>query len=140
MHNISVKDLKVKTGSTNQVSPTNTTTASLYSASSQSYQNKGCWPSQWSGGCGKWDAVVILKDRNKRDSVPLIIGMTHCTRWAARECWRAAVYPAINELARASTNSVLLLHTLSPLPGHGDSQARSTSMPTRKTLQVQQYQ
>lgn len=35
----------------------------------------------------------------------------------------------LSRLARTGTNSKLLLHTLSPLPGHEHSQARSTGMP-----------
>lgn len=37
-----------------------------------------------------------------------------------------------NKMARAGTNSKLLLHTLSPLPGHEYSQAGSTGMPNGK--------
>lgn len=35
----------------------------------------------------------------------------------------------LSRLARTGTNSKLLLHTLSPLPGHEHSQARSMGMP-----------
>lgn len=109
----------MKTGSTNQVSATNTNTASLYSAPSQSYQNKGCWPGYhpsqsaewwvWEMGCCSNPEKTEIKEKR--------LSATHywhdtSYKVRSRECWRTAVYPAINELARASTNSVLFLHTV----------------------------
>lgn len=63
--------IKVKTGSTNQVSATNTNTASLYSAPSQSYQNKGCWPGYHPSQSAEWwvweMGCCSNPERNKRE-------------------------------------------------------------------------
>lgn len=101
------------------------------------YQSRGCWPGyrpSQSAEWWAWEMGCCSNPRRDKERGAGLMPLIPSAQGEKQDVRSAAFTQRASEPAGAGKDSRLLLHTLSPSPGHRQSQARSTGVPTGRQV------